>query len=85
MMFSKCSTKTPVLIALLAAVSTMMLSACESNPAKAEETAANAADERCFVTGSRLPKNNCQDSGVGSISRETWTRKLGELERPGVK
>ncbi|MGL4233449.1 MAG: hypothetical protein ACRCWJ_18940 [Casimicrobium sp.] len=50
--------------------------------ASASKNDQTAVDEKCFVTGSRLAKKDCRDSGVGMISREAWERKLGDVQAP---
>ncbi len=65
----------------LSCVALSLLSACETMPAAADTSGAqaNAQDnERCLVTGSRLARANCRDSGVGAISRETWERTMSD-------
>ena len=77
--------KITYVVVAVACAGLSLLAGCESNPAKADAAPAQPSsqasaeeNERCMVTGSRLPRANCRDSGVGSISRETWERTMSD-------
>ncbi len=65
----------------LGCIALSLWSACETTPTTADaptDQASSQDNERCVVTGSRLPRANCRDSGVGAISRETWERTMSD-------
>lgn len=65
---------------LLASVVLLGLTACETAQTKPEATTADAGadSERCMLTGSRLPRANCRDAGVGAISRDSFERSMSD-------
>jgi hypothetical protein len=68
---------------LLIGVTCVVIAGCETAPTKSDAAASQTVvenDDRCTVTGSRIPKANCRDAGVRSTTPEGWERSV--VDRP---